>query len=85
MASLVIPTFAKKRRNINILVRMDNVLARTYMNYCGETHSWPMNHLAMPIWKWYIDHHIFITAEHLLGVINQVADEESRTVREWCD
>ena len=84
-ASLAIQTFAKERQNINILVRTDNVSARAYINHFGGTHSWPMNHLAMQIWKWCIDWKIFLTAEHLPGIINQVADEESRTVRDRCD
>ena len=46
------------------------------------THSWQMNHLATQIWKWCIERQIFLTAEHLPGVLNQEADEESRTIRD---
>ena len=84
-ASLAIQTFAKEKRNVNILVRTDNVSARAYINHFGGTHSWPMNCLAVQIWKWCIERQIFLTAEHLPGVMNQVADEESRTVRDRCD
>ena len=85
VVSLAIQTFAKERQNINILVRTDNVSARAYINHFGGTHLWPMNHLAIQIWKWCIDRKIFLTAEHLPGIMNQVADEESRTVRDRCD
>jgi len=44
-----------------------------------------MNHLAMQIWKWCIECQIFLTAEHLPEVMNQVADEQSRTVRDHCN
>ena len=48
-----------------------------------------MNRLATQIWKWcieyQIEYQIFLTVEHLPGVMNQVADEESRTVRDHCD
>ena len=84
-ASLAIQTFAKESQNINILVRTDNVSARVYINHFGGTHSWLMNHLAMQIWKWCMDQQILLTAEHLPGIMNQVADEESRTVRDRCD
>ena len=84
-ASLAIQTFAKERQNINILVRTDNVSTRAYINHFGGTHPWPMNHLAIQVWKWCIDRKIFLTAEHLPGIMNQVADKESRTVRDRCD
>ena len=32
-----------------------------------------------------MDRQIFLTAEHLPGIMNQVADEESRTVRDRCN
>ena len=70
-ASLVIQTFAKEKKIINILVRTDNVSARAYINHFGGTHSWPMNCLAVQIWKWCIECQIFLTAEHLPGVMNQ--------------
>ena len=81
-ASLAIQTFAKEKRNIRILVRTDNVSTRAYINHFGGTHSWQMNHLATQIWKWCIERQIFLTAEHLPGVLNQEADEESRTIRD---
>ena len=85
VASLAIQTFAKEKRNIRILVRTDNVSTRAYINHFGGTHSWQMNHLATQIWKWCIELQIFLTAEHLPGVLNQEADEESRTIRDRCD
>ena len=44
-----------------------------------------MTSLAIQIWKWCIERRIFLTAEYLPGVLNQVADEELRTVRDHCD
>jgi len=84
-ASLAIQTFAKEQKNIRILVRTDNVSTRAYINHFGGTHSWQMNHLATRIWKWCLERQIFLTAEHLPGLMNQVADLESRTVRDRCD
>ena len=51
---LAIQTFAKQR-NMNILVRTDNILARVYISHFGGTHSWLMNSLAIQIWKWCIE------------------------------
>lgn len=64
---------------------MNNVSTRAYINHLEGTYSQRMNSLAMQIWKWYIKWQIFLKAEHLPGVMNQVADEESRTVRDHCD
>ena len=56
-----------------------------YINHFGGTHSWPMNALTVEMWKWCIDRQIFLMAEYLPGAENQVADMESRTVRDRCD
>jgi len=48
---LAIQTFAKEEKNIRILVRTDNVSARAYKNHLEGTHSWPINRLALQIWK----------------------------------
>ena len=51
----------------------------------GGTHSHQLNSLAVQMWKSCLDHHIFLTAEHLPGWKNQIADKESRVVRDCCD
>ena len=82
---LVVQAFTKEKRAINILVRTDNMSARAYINHFGGTHSWPMNVLTVEMWKWSIDRPIFLMAECLSGVENQVADMESRTIKDRCD
>ena len=37
--SLAIQTFAKERKKMNLLVKMDNVSARAYINLFGGIHS----------------------------------------------
>ena len=84
-ASLAIQAFAKDQINISILVKTDNVSTKAYINHLGGAHSKIMNSLATQIWKWCIERKICLTAEHLPGKLNQVADTESRTVRDRCD
>lgn len=41
--------------------------------------------IAVQLWKWCLDWHISLTAEHLPGRNNQVADKEFRAVRDCCN
>ena len=84
-ATLATRSFAKDQDHITILIRTDNVTTMAYINHLGGTHSPLLNNLATQLWKWCLERHIFLTAEHLPGVYNTVADEESRTVRDRCD
>ena len=69
-----------------IHLRMDNQTAVFYMNRMGGTHSPVLSRLAIQLWRWCLERNLSITAEHLQGVDNCVADEESRAVQstaEW--
>ena len=83
--SLALKTFVKEKSHLNVLVRTDSMSAKAYINHLGGTHSHQLNSLTVQMWKWCLDHHIFLTAEHLPGRENQIADEESRVVRDRCD
>ena len=82
---LAIQTFTKGIEHQHILMRTDNVKAKTYINYVGGTHSPILNSIASAIWKWCLDRHLYLTAEYLPGVENLVADKESRQIKDWCD
>ena len=69
--------FAKDRRDIHIHLRMDNRTAVFYVNRMGGTRSPVLSNLAIQIWQWCLERNLSITAEHLHGVDNCVADEES--------
>ena len=83
--SLALKTFAKDKSHVDVLIRTDNVSAKAYINHLVGTHSHQLNSIAVQLWKWCLDRHISLTAEHLPGKNNQVADEESRAVRDRCD
>ena len=83
--SLALKTFVKDKSHLNVLVQTYSMSAKAYVNHLGGTHSHQLNSLAVQMWKWCLDHHIFLTAEHLSGRENQIADEESRVVRDRCD
>ena len=69
--------FTKNQRNIHILLRMDNTTATSYINHMGGTRSQDLSHAACELWQWCLQRGITIAAEHLPGVCNVVADQES--------
>ena len=72
---------------MSVLIQTDNniILAKAYINYLGGIQSHQLNSIAGQLWKWCLDQHTSLTAEHLPGKSIQVADEESRVVRDRCD
>ena len=82
-ATFAVKCFARDMRNSH---RMDNRTAVFYVNRMGGTRSPLMSSLAIRIWQWCLERNITLTAEHLPGVDNVVADEESRMIQspaEW--
>ena len=78
--------FARDKRNIHIHLKMDNSTAVFYVNRMGGTRSPVLSNLAIQLWQWCLERNLSITAEHLPGVDNVVADEESRVIQstaEW--
>ena len=83
---LGLQSFCNKEMNIHIHLKMDNITAVTYINNMGGTKSVACNRLAKQIWQWCLDRQIWLTASHLPGEQNCVADYESRhfqTQTEW--
>ena len=60
-------------------LRLDNTTAVTYVNNQGGTRSPSLTLLTLELWNWCLQRNILITAEHLPGASNVLADRESRT------
>ena len=71
--------------NATILPRLDNVAAVTYINQKGGTTSTLLCQLAITVWTWCMSRNVTLTAEHLPGHLNTIADQESWSVRDRCD
>jgi len=84
-AFLALQSLAKHSHKMTILLKMDNVTAVTYINKLGGTHSPVLCQLALRIWEWSLQRGIFLIAEHLPGIENVAADQESRLMRDRCD
>ena len=78
-AWLGLQCYAKNMRNCHVHLKIDNTAAVAYINKMGGVPSRDLCQLALRMWNWCIDRHITISAEHLPGSQNQVADKESRS------
>ena len=67
----------KSKSDVHIRLRIDNVTTVTYINNMGGTKSRICNLIANEIWTWSIDRNIWLSAEHLPGSKNLLADEQS--------
>ena len=82
---LALKTFAEDLSHRTVLVKSDNISAVTYINQKGGAHSKQLCNLATEIWEWCLTHRITLVAEHLPGIANTIADQESRKTRDRCN
>ena len=71
-------SFASDLTNVHIKVSMDNTTAIAYVNHMGGSHSMESNEVAMSIWAFCRQRDIWLTAVHLPGHLNVLADQKSR-------
>lgn len=84
-ATLATKTFAKNKSRVSILLRIDNTTAVSYINNLGGTVSQELITLAKELWMWCLERNIHISAQHLPGALNVIADAESRSQRDRSD
>lgn len=72
--------------NCDILLRLDNTTALSYINRFGSVRFPMLSSIAKDIWQWCEERNIFLFASHIPSAENVVADSESRrldTNTEW--
>ena len=79
-----IKSFFKNRASIQVKLLMDNITAIAYINRMGDS-SPVLASLVYEIWQWCLQREISITAQHIPGIYNNVADGESRVDRDSSD
>ena len=84
-AILAVRAFAKDRSGISILLQLDNQTAVAYVNHLGGTVSLQLVKLAKTLWLWALQRDIMLSAQHIPGENNQVADAESRVTVDRLD
>lgn len=85
-AFLGLQAFCSDVRKAHILCRIDNTTAVAYINNMGGSKSAACNEMAKTIWTWCVERDIWLTAAHVPGVLNKVADRQSRVFNdklEW--
>ena len=83
---LGLQTFAKEKSDTHIRIMCDNTTAVTVVNHMGTSHSDSCNSEAKEIWEWCIDCKIWLSAAHIPGKQNLIADFEScrnQRASEW--
>lgn len=78
--------FARDRYNCNILLRIDNTTAISYVNRMGGIQFPHLNGLTKNIWQWCEERNIMIFATYINTKDNVEADAESRRLNpdiEW--
>ena len=69
----------------HIGIKSDNSSAVAYINNIGGMTSQSMDQLAIEIWNWCTDHHLFIFAQNLPGVLKSNAGFMSRVFSDNCE
>lgn len=70
--------FASNARGKHVQLKLDNTTAVFYINNMGGIRSPSLNRLAREIWTWCISKDIWVSAVHVPGVDNDIADFRSR-------
>ena len=70
--------FADKLSDCDILLRIDNTTAISYINKMGGIQFRVLNDIAREIWTWCEKRNIWVFASYIRSVDNKIADAESR-------
>ena len=84
-ALFALQTFTSTSRNISVEMFLDNSTAVAYINKSGGSRSKALSDIASKIVSWCEEREIRLTSSHLPGILNSVADKESRTVLDTSD
>lgn len=70
--------FAKDLKNCQILLRIDNTTAISYVNKMGGVRFPHLTDVTRRLWKWCEDRNIYVYASYISSQDNEIADAESR-------
>ena len=84
-ATLALQSLVKDRMGISVLLQLDSQTAVLYINHLGGTVSPQLTDLAKNLWLWSLCRDLVLTAQHIPGVDNQIADSESRELKDRLD
>ena len=73
-----VTTYCKNNEFSHVRVMSDNTTSISYINNKGGIKSKDLNALAKDIWLWCSNRNLWISAAHIPGLDNYVADSMSR-------
>lgn len=73
-------SFVSNHNSIHIRLALDNSTAVAYINNMGGTKSHSLNTLSRALWEWCLSRNLHITAQHVPGSSNVLADKLSRDI-----
>jgi len=85
-AFFALKCFAANFQNREILLRIDNTTALSYINRFGSIQHPLLSSIARDIWQWCEERDIFLFASYIASAENTIADFESRRLdadTEW--
>ena len=85
-ALYALQTFVSNLRDAHVRLKLDNSTAVAYINKMGGIKSPSLNSLTRTLWEWCDERSIIISAQHIPGKENLVADSSSRSLSsnlEW--
>jgi len=71
-------SFSSHISGSHVRVQSDNTTAVTYINNLGGVKSVGCHEIAKKIWLWALQNRVILSAEHLPGSVNVLADKASR-------
>jgi len=77
--------FAADLYDCSVLLRMDNTTAISYINRFGGSRSSSLCKIAIEITSWCEARNICLQATHIPGILNSIADRESRARMDWSE
>lgn len=77
-AFLALKCFAKALHNCQILLRIDNTTAISYINRMGGVQYPHLTQISRSLWQWCEQRQIFVYASYIASRDNTTADAESR-------
>ena len=75
-------SLCKACSGMHVQIYTDNTTAVSYVNDMGGCRSSPCNEVSRRIWLWAESRKIWLSAVHIPGIYNDVADQESRVLNE---
>ena len=66
-----------KNQNIHVNLKSDNKTTVAYVMKIGGTVSLDLVQLTKDLWEYCLKNQIYLTAEHVKGILNEDADQKS--------